>query len=268
MEPRTFDVAGHLHLLIRIRSGDIHVTQTDSATARVHVIGEREDEEISVETDDSSSGTRLRVVQPKGAGGWVMRGGALQIDVEVPRDTVAEIVTGSGDLVIDGTLGELALRSGSGDARVAAVAGSLRVQSASGDIRVGAIEGDVSLTTASGDFEIESIGGSLHGRSASGDIEIGDLSGDGRATSASGDITIGSASADLSLRSVSGDIEVGIPGGMRVWFDLSSTSGDTVSELEPGEDGDDAGSSPAIRATTVSGDIRIRRAPSGSRSSV
>ena len=268
MEPRTFDVTGHLHLRMRIRSGDIHITQTDSTSATVRVTGERKGQEIAVETDDSPSGTRLEVVQPNGSGGWAMRGGPLQIDVEVPRDTVAEIVTGSGDLVIDGTLGELALRSGSGDVRVAAVAGSLRVQSASGDIRVGAIEGDVSLTTASGDVEIESIGGSLHGRSASGDIEIGDLSGDGRATSASGDITIGSASADLSLQSVSGDIEVGVPGGMRVWFDLSSTSGDTVSELEPGGDNDDAGSSSAIKATTMSGDIRIRRARSRNRSPV
>ena len=261
MEPRTFDVTDRLHLRMRIRSGNIHITQTDSATATVHVTGERAGEEISVETDDSSSRTRLQVVQPKGVGGWSMRGGALQIDIEVPRKTVADIVTGAGDLIIDGTLAELAFQSGSGDARIAAVAGSLQVRSASGDIRVGDIEGDVSLTTASGDVEIGSIGGSLHARSASGDMEIGHLSGDGRATSASGDITIGSASADLTLQSVSGDIEVGVPGGKRVWFDLASTSGDTVSELEP-SDADGAGSSAAIRATTVSGDIRILRAHS------
>ncbi len=258
MEPRTFDVTGRLQLRTRIRSGDIHITQSDPATATVHVTGERTGGEISVETDDSSSGTRLQIVQPKGVGGWT-RGGALQIDIEVPPNTVADIVTGAGDLIIDCTLGELAFQSGSGDARVAAVAGSLRVRSASGDIRVGAIEGDVSLTTASGDVEIGSIGGSLHGRSASGDMEIGDLSGDGRATSASGDITIGSASADLTLQSVSGDIEVGVPGGKRVWFDLASTSGDTVSDLEP-SDTDGPQSSSAIRATTVSGDIHIRRA--------
>ena len=261
MEPRTFDVTDRLHLRMRIRSGDIRITQTDPATARVHVTGERAGEEISVETDDSSSGTRLQIVQPKGVGGWSLRGGALQIDIEVPPNTVADIVTGAGDLTIDCTLGELAFQSGSGDARVAAVAGSLRVQSASGDIRIGAVEGDVSLTTASGDIQMGSIGGSLRGRSASGDMEIGDLSGDGRVTSASGDITIGSASADITLQSVSGDIEVGVPSGKRVWFDLASTSGDTVSELEP-SDTDSAESSSAIRATTVSGDIRIRRAGS------
>lgn len=225
MEPRNFDVAGLLHLRMRIRSGDIRIRQTDLTTATVHITGERQGEEISVEIDGSPSGTRLQVVQPRGGGGWGVRGGTLQVDVEVPQGTVSEIATGSGDLIVDGTLGELEFQSGSGD------------------------------------VEIGSIRGALHGRSASGDITIGDLSGDGQATSASGDITIGSASADLALRSVSGDIEVGVPQGMRVWFDLSSTSGDTLSELEPGGTGDDREGASAIRATTVSGDVRIRRAP-------
>jgi DUF4097 and DUF4098 domain-containing protein YvlB len=261
MEPRTVEVTGTLHLLMRIRSGDIRITQIDSTTATVHVTGERKSDEISIETDPSADGTRLRVVQPRDGGAWGFRGGGIQVDVEVPRGTVAEVVTGSGDLTVEGTLAELEFQSGSGVSRVAAIDGSVRLKSASGDVQVGAIEGDATLTTASGDVQIGSIGGSLHGRSASGDIEIGQVSGDGQVTSASGDIKIGSASADLTLRSVSGDIEVGVPGGLRVWFDLSSTSGDTVSDLEPDENLNDSVSSAfSIRAATVSGDVRIRRA--------
>lgn len=52
-----------------------------------------------------------------------------------------------------------------------------------------------------------------------------------------------------------------MPTGTGVWLDLSSTSGDTVSELEPGAGADQAEAAFDIRATTVSGDIRIRRAP-------
>lgn len=259
MEPRTFEVTGRLDLRMRIRSGDIHITQTEAATATVHVTGERKDEEISIEADTSSIGTRLQVVQSKDGGGWGFRGGGLQIDVEVPEGSVAEITTGSGDLIVEGTLAELAFQTGSGDARVGAVTGSVRLKSASGDIRVGSIGGDVSLATASGDVAIGSIGGAINARTASGDLEFGAVTVAARAMSASGDLTIGSASGDLALRSVSGDIDVGVPAGLRIWFDLSSTSGDTVSELEPGEDLD-AGGSFEIRASTVSGDIRIRRA--------
>lgn len=259
MEPRTFEVPGRLDLRMRIRSGDIHIRQTEAAAASVHVTGERKDEEISIEADSSSLGTRLRVVQSKAGGGWGSRGG-LQIDVEVPEGSAAEITTGSGDLIVEGTLGELAFQSGSGDARIDAVTGSVKLKSASGDTRIGSIGGDLSLTTASGDVAIGSVEGAINARSASGDLEIGGVTGATRVTSASGDLTIGSASADLALRSVSGDIEVGVPAGMRIWFDLSSTSGDTVSELEPGEDLDDARGSFEIRAATVSGDVRIRRA--------
>jgi mRNA-degrading endonuclease RelE of RelBE toxin-antitoxin system len=51
MEPRTVEVTGTLHLLMRIRSGDIRITQIDSTTATVHVTGERKSDEISIETD-------------------------------------------------------------------------------------------------------------------------------------------------------------------------------------------------------------------------
>lgn len=268
MEPRTFEVAGRLDLRMRIRSGDIHITRTEAANVTVHVTGERKDEEISIEADTSSVGTRLQVVQSKVGGGWGFRGGGLQIDVEVPEGSVAEITTGSGDLIVEGTLGELAFQTGSGDARIGAVAGSVRLRSASGDIRVGSIGGDVSLATASGDVAIGSIEGAMNARTASGDLEVGAVAGEARAISASGDLTIGSASADLALRSVSGDIEVGVPAGMRIWFDLSSTSGDTRSELEPGEDLDDAEGSFEIRAATVSGDVRIRRASTSDASPV
>ncbi|MGZ8631635.1 MAG: DUF4097 family beta strand repeat-containing protein [Actinomycetota bacterium] len=260
MEPRTFEVIGQLSLRMRIRAGDVRITETDATTALVHVTGERKGEDISIDCDTSSSGTRLQIVQRRDAGGWGFRGGALQIDVEVPVGTAAEIATGSGDIVAEATLSELTFQSGSGDAHIARISGPARLKSASGDVRVGPIAGDVSVTTASGDVEIGSIGGSLEGRTASGDIEVGELHGGARAMSASGDITIGSTRADLSLRSVSGDIEVGVPSGTRVWFDLSSTSGDTVSDLGSGDHDDHAEAAFEIRATTVSGDIRIRRA--------
>ena len=85
------------------------------------------------------------------------------------------------------------------------------------------------------------------------------LAGSGQVASGSGDITIRAAAGDLELRSVSGDIEVGVAEGTRVWFDLSSASGDASSDLELAE-ASHAGDVSTIRATSVSGDLRIRRA--------
>ena len=259
MEPKTFEVTGRLHLAVRIRSGDIHITRADDDKVTVRVTGERGPDDVSIEAEASATGTVLHVRQPDETGLWVLHRRGVEIELSVPADTAADIATGSGDLEVDCALAELAFQAGSGDAHIGDVTGSLRVKSASGDVRTGAIDGDASFTSAAGDIAIGSIGGNLKGRSASGDVEIGVLAGSGQVASASGDITIRAAAGDLELRSVSGDIEVGVAEGTRVWFDLSSASGDASSDLELAE-ASDAGDVSTIRATSVSGDVRVRRA--------
>jgi DUF4097 and DUF4098 domain-containing protein YvlB len=77
----------------------------------------------------------------------------------------------------------------------------------------------------------------------------------------SGDQSIDSITeGQVQLQSVSGDIRVGIRRGSGVWFDLRSTSGKTVNELEPADGPADDGPSVELRAKAVSGDIRVVRA--------
>jgi DUF4097 and DUF4098 domain-containing protein YvlB len=259
MEPRTFDVTGRLHLIARMRSGDVTISARESAKASVHVTGERHPDEVSIACDASSGGTRLQVVQRKE--GWGFRSRGVHVDVVVPHGTIVDVGTGSGDVTIEGRVAELRLQSGSGDASVAGVDGRARLRNASGDVRVDTVGGDLVITTASGEIEVGSVAGGFEARTASGDIEVGATDGPARAVSASGDITIGSAGGDVHLRSVSGDIEVGVPSGVRVWFDISSTSGDARSDLDPGDGRDPADAHFEIRATSVSGDVHLRRAP-------
>jgi DUF4097 and DUF4098 domain-containing protein YvlB len=82
-------------------------------------------------------------------------------------------------------------------------------------------------------------GGSAHVSTASGDIATGGLS-----------------RGEATLRSVSGDIDVTITRGTAVWLDLSSVSGDAVSNLAMGE-GPHAGARLELRATSISGDIQV-----------
>jgi DUF4097 and DUF4098 domain-containing protein YvlB len=259
MEPTTFDVTGTLRLRVRMRSGDVRIIETGAPTASVQVTGERDADEVSVEHDTSTAGDSvLQVIQRKD--GWGLRGRDLRVEVTVPPGTVADVATGSGDVSTEGTLAELVLQSGSGDATIDRVAGAARLKNSSGDLRVREVEEHLTATTASGDIEAGSIGGALEARTASGDIEVGTATGPAKAMSASGDLTIRSSHADLSRRSVSGDIAIGVPPGTRVWFDVSSTSGDVMSDLDPDDarGGDEAAYE--IRAASVSGDIRIRRA--------
>ncbi|MDH4111495.1 MAG: DUF4097 domain-containing protein [Actinomycetota bacterium] len=266
MEPRTFDIAGELHLDVRLRSGAVRITGTDEATATVSVTGERGPDEVAITCEASDELTRIDIEQHRGAWGFGRRD--LLVEVALPEASRADIATGTGDLATHGVLRSLEFRSGSGEASIDRVAGHARTKTASGDVRIGTVEGDLTVTTASGDIEVGTVGGAFEARTASGDVTIDEAMGTARAMSASGDLSIRSAHGDLSLRSVSGDIDVGVSAGTRVWFDASSTSGDAVSELDPHDGGADDVAAFEIRAASVSGDIRIRRAATGVRSSI
>ena len=82
--------------------------------------------------------------------------------------------------------------------------------------------------------------------------------------SVSGDVVLAAVLAGpVDVRTVSGDVRVGIRRGSTLWVDATSVSGSMQSEL-PMEDQPPAGpEGPLVelRARTVSGDVRIVRAP-------
>ena len=65
----------------------------------------------------------------------------------------------------------------------------------------------------------------------------------------------------MKLQSVSGDIRIAVAAGAHLWMDVSSTSGETVSELDAldGASGERAVDL-RVEARSASGDIRLTRA--------
>jgi DUF4097 and DUF4098 domain-containing protein YvlB len=87
------------------------------------------------------------------------------------------------------------------------------------------------------------------------------------ANTVSGDQRFGAVQQGrVDLKAISGDVSVGIRSGSRFYVDANTVSGDTSSEFELG----DAPAAPApaedsplveVFAKTVSGDVRLERAP-------
>ena len=99
--------------------------------------------------------------------------------------------------------------------------------------------------------------------SVSGDISIGEAYDNVNANSVSGDQDHGAVMQGIvAAHSVSGDVTIAVRRGSKAFLDCTTVSGDTTSELELSSDAP-AGDGPLveIRAKTVSGDIRITRAP-------
>jgi Putative adhesin len=184
------------------------------------------------------------------------------------RFGAANVETRSGDLSLDSVADDLNMRSGSGDVTVRSVAGEARVTTASGDVSCGTLGGASHIKTASGDVGVESSHGFLSVQTASGDVNVGQVVSGCELQSASGDQTIERmVTGRARLQTASGDLSVAIARSTLVAVDAETVSGDLYSEIDLDLD-EPSGAAPGppeqrvdLRARTVSGDVRIQRAP-------
>jgi DUF4097 and DUF4098 domain-containing protein YvlB len=247
MRHESFDTPGPLRMRVESASGSIELETVDGTKTEVELDGPADEiEEASVELRERADGHEL-VVKTRPGGGFRLFRNSKGIDVRIraPHGASVEISSASADVQGRGRYGKV------------------EVNSASGDVAFEEIEGDAQANTASGDVEIGRLGGMGKLRSASGDVEIGAADGSLKVQTASGDQEIGSiASGEITLQTASGDISVGVKPGSKLWIDARSMSGETSSELEVG-DSAPPGEGPLVevRATAMSGDIRVRRAP-------
>jgi DUF4097 and DUF4098 domain-containing protein YvlB len=187
----------------------------------------------------------LRVRCPKGAELDVRTKSA---DVEARGDYGrADVKTASGDVSVERATGA-DVKTASGDVHVERVDGTLDVKSASGDVAVGTVARGATIQLVSGDLWVREANASLSANTVSGDQRI-EAVGQGR----------------VELKAISGDINVGVRRGTRLFVDANTVSGSTSSEVElgdsPADDSSSDGPLVEVFAKTVSGDVRIERAP-------
>jgi DUF4097 and DUF4098 domain-containing protein YvlB len=243
---------------IHIGSGSIEVRCDEREDTSVEIRGERDPDEVTVERIERPGGRVLiRIEQRNRKFGF---GRELRVRVQAPEGAGLDVTTGSADLAVHGRSGAIAFRSGSGEIAFEHVGGDVSIKVASGDVTGDRVDGDATIHSASGDVQVATVGGAATATTASGDISVGVVGGSASANSASGDVRIGQAGAgSVHARTMSGDVAVGVARGSRVWLDLSSVSGETISELDA-SDGEDGSSTAELHLSSVSGDIRVHRA--------
>jgi DUF4097 and DUF4098 domain-containing protein YvlB len=265
MEPTTYKTPGTLRLEINVPSGDVSVDAEAISTTTLEISGERDPDDVSVIFEPEGDGHRLRVEQRKRKLFSADRARDLKVRVTSPEGTLVTVRGGSTDLVTRGSLGSLSFHAGSGDASVEVVKGDAEAKVASGDLQIQQVGGNLSFHGASGDIRAGRVNGRATARTVSGDVQIDSVADEVKVTTVSGDITLSRLlhGGRTNLQAVSGDIDVGVPSGISVHLDLSSTSGSTDSDLDvsdsPSTAHDHEGEAD-IRASTVSGDIKVRRA--------
>lgn len=271
---QSFDVAGPAELEIRLASGDITIDPSTEGRVEVELTAfddesQRLVDEATVELRESHGGPQVIVDVPYKRGfnlSQMFGRQGITCRIRCPQGSGVNAKTKSADLVAHGVLGGLNVQTASGDLEADRVTGGVNVKNASGDIAIREAGGGVSVQSASGDVDIEVVHGPINVNSASGDVTIGEAYDNVNVNTVSGDQDHGAVMrGSVSAHSVSGDVSIAVRRGSKVFLDCTTVSGDTNSELELSGDVP-AGDGPLveIRAKTVSGDIRITRAPAPS----
>ncbi|HEY2507681.1 MAG TPA: DUF4097 family beta strand repeat-containing protein [Streptosporangiaceae bacterium] len=243
-------------------AGSIAISGEPTSTLSVEVLPSRRTgnaEELLAEVEVSFEDGQLYVHGPRP--GAFHRNRGLDLTIKAPAGSGCAAKTASADLTCVGEIGALTAHTASGDVTAAAVTGDVTVHTASGDVMLQEAGGDVSFATASGDIQLVRVAGETQARSASGDVTIGQCGGSLSVNTASGDVRVSAAQAGkVHLNSASGDLRVGVVPGIAVYLDLSSTSGDVKSQLDPAGDEEPADAAIEIKCRTLSGDITITKA--------
>jgi DUF4097 and DUF4098 domain-containing protein YvlB len=162
------------------------------------------------------------------------RGSAMDLEIQVPRNAVADLMTLRGDVQVEGREGNVKAHTSRGDVSVEDVTGNAEIHLRRGSIRAHKVTGDVDVEGWVNDSNLSEIGGAvnLHGdffgsmslakvgkgvrfKSSRTDLEMGPLDGDMtmeigdmRARGVTGGLRIVTRSKDIHLDDVNGDIKV------------------------------------------------------------
>ena len=270
---KSFDVNGPAEIELRLAAGDITV---DAALdGRVEFELRAEDEESQRLVDDATielrehGGRPQIIVDVPNKRGFNLAGmfgrQGITCRVNCPPESGLSAKTKSADVTARGVLGGLNVQSASGDVEADRVSGGANLKNASGDVTIREV-GALSVQTASGDVDVQVARGPVNVNSASGDVSIGEAYDNVSVNTVSGDQDHGAVMrGNVAAHTVSGDVSIAVRRGSKVFLDCNTVSGDTRSDLElSGDVPDGDGPLVEIRAKTVSGDIRITRAPAPS----
>jgi Toastrack DUF4097 len=289
MRSETFETPGAVRLDLEMPAGEIEIATSNTDETHVELEAVSSNEQVQemvaaarIESVRRGDVFHVTVEVRTRHGVWISFSGGpdirlgtpdMRLRISCPDGAELDVKTKSADLEARGEYGRVDFKTASGDASFETTRDA-DVKTASGDVHFDTIQGAVAVKTVSGDVHVGSVTGNATFQCVSGDIYVRDAGGSISANSVSGDQRYDAVvSGRVELRAVSGDLAVGIRRGSRLFIDANTVSGMTSSEFElsdapaappaPVADAAPAADAPLVEifAKTVSGDVRLERAP-------
>ena len=278
-----FDTPEPIAVTARVEAGSIQFTASERTDTVVEVRPrdpkKDQDARTAEQTEVSFAGGALTVRTPKQR--YLLgRTGTVDVTVELPAGSRIDMTGAWAQVLGEGRLGEVRVKTSSGDVRLEAT-GPLQLTASHGSITVDRVEGMAEITTSSGSMRVGLVDGpavlkNSHGTTtvaaaigelrvsgANGDIDIARAESSVTATTAHGTLRVAEvARGTVQLETSYGAIEVGVREGTAAWLDVSAGSGQVRNTLTASQSPDQSEETVNIRARTRHGNIDVRRAKS------
>ncbi|MFG2754580.1 DUF4097 family beta strand repeat-containing protein [Streptomyces xanthophaeus] len=276
----SFDTSEPISVAARVEAGSIQFSAGDRldtvVEARPRDPKREQDVRAADQTEITYASGVLTVRTPKP--NLFGRTGIVDVTVELPTGSGIDMTGAWAQVLGEGRLGEVHVKTSSGDVRLDTT-GPLKLTAAHGSITVERVEGPAEITTSSGSLRVGLIDGpavlkNSHGTTtvgattgelrvsgANGDIEIRHAGDSVTATTAHGALRVGEVTrGSVQLETSYGSIEVGVREGTAAWLDVSSGSGQVRNTLTSSETPEGSEDTVKVRARTRHGNIDVRRA--------
>ncbi|MBZ4017749.1 DUF4097 family beta strand repeat-containing protein [Streptomyces purpurogeneiscleroticus] len=278
----TFDTPEAISATAHVEAGSIQFTAGDRLDTVVEVRPRDPKKDLDVRTADQTEVTYasgvLTVRTPKPNLFGLGRIGTVDVTVELPTGSRIDTTGAWAQVLGEGRLGEVRVKTSSGDVRldttgplqltashgsitVDRVEGTAEITTSTGSLRVGLLDGPAVLKNSHGTTTVGAATGELRVNNANGDIEIRRAEDSVTATTAHGTVRVDEvAGGTVQLETSYGAIDVGVREGTAAWLDVRSSSGQVRNALTASEGPETAEDTVKIRARTRYGNIDIRRA--------
>ncbi|GGJ79648.1 hypothetical protein GCM10011583_09060 [Streptomyces camponoticapitis] len=276
----SFDTPEPISVTAHVEAGSIQFTAGDRPDTVVEVQPRdpKKDKDVRAaeQTEVSYASGALTVRTPKS--NLLGRTGIVDVTVELPAGSDLRLTGAWAQVVGEGRLGEVRVKTSSGDVRLDTT-GPLQLTASHGSITVDRVEGMAEITTSSGSLRVGLVDGPAVLKNSHGTTTVGAATGELRVSGANGDIEIQRAEDSVTattahgtlrvdevargtvqLETSYGAINVGIREGTAAWLDVKSDRGQVRNTLTASGTPDKSEDSVKIRARTRWGNIDIRRA--------
>ncbi|MDF0374241.1 DUF4097 family beta strand repeat-containing protein [Streptomyces sp. KA12] len=278
----SFDTPEPISATAHMEAGSLQFTASDSRTTVVEVRPRDPRKDLDVRTAEQTEVTcangALTVRTPKSSLFGLGRTGVVDVTVELPMGSRVDATGAWIQVLGEGRLGEVRVKTSSGDVRLDTT-GPLRLTASHGSITVDRVEGRAEITTSSGSMRVGLLDGPAVLKNSHGSTTVGSATGELRVSGANGDIEIRRAEDSVTattahgtlrvdsvcrgtvqLETNHGAIDIGVREGTAAWLDASSGRGQVRNALTSSDTPGETEDTVRIRARTRWGNIDVRRA--------